>query len=424
MIMEIVDKRPHIQPIKGPFMAGMMIMLLCVAKDSYGWGKTRLGINLEQQVNAAGLKFGPFKIRAALFLPYAGYDSNVYQAPINPIEDFSITVGPGFDVYLPIKNMIVFSIFESPQYVYYRETKQLQGWNNFFNGQVHFVLNRFFITLGKGYIIARERWSTELNAQPLRKENSSQGSLYWQLSKKTSLFFRFSQATYDYEELTFGDLRLKHDLNRTESKTSITGYYQLSLRTMFFLNFEHGDFNFQYPLNPRDSRSNAIYGGFEFSPLGVFRGRINLGYKNFDALVAGIKDFRGIVGDTTISIRLLRFLTIRANYRGDVQFSAWYSNPYYLENIVGSGASLYLAKNIRLDYNFYFGKNTYPAAIGEQSAPQERQDDYTSQSVGPFIRIKDDIALGLIVTFWQRDSNIYWANGKQTLLGVKLIYDF
>jgi len=406
----------------------LIIAMVCFtaigADKAYGWGKTWLGYDLEQQIKAAGLSLGPFRIRTVLYLANAGYDSNVYRTPNNPIKDFSFTIGPEFYVNLPIKKKIVISIYESPQYIYFTKTEGERTWNNYLSGQVHFILNRFFITLGKGYSVAQEIWNTEIDIRPRRKEYSSQGSLLWQISRKTSLFIRFSQAKYDYEDLSFGEFRLKYDLNHTESRASFTGYYQVSFQTKFFLNFESAYFDFQYPSNPRDSKSSGIHGGFEFSPLGVFRGRISLGYKYFDVLLEGIRGYQGMVGDTGLSIRVVRPLTIRANYRRDVQFSAWYDNAYYLENIIGSGASLYLSRNIRLDYSYYSGRNTYPATISGQSSLQKREDNYRSQSVGLYFRIKKKIGLGVIATYWERDSSVYWMNGKQTLVGMNLTHDF
>lgn len=72
----------------------------------------------------ARLKFGPFKIRTMLYLTNAGYDSHVYRSPDNPIKDYSITARPGFYIYLPLKKKVIFSIYESPQYVYFIETKR------------------------------------------------------------------------------------------------------------------------------------------------------------------------------------------------------------------------------------------------------------------------------------------------------------
>jgi hypothetical protein len=417
----LIDRKREILVV---FMAGMIIMFFCPAKGSYGWGKTWMGYDLEQQIKAADLELGPFKIRTILYLTNAGYDSNVYRTPNNPVKDFSMTVGPGFFIYLPIKKKIVISVYESPQYVYFVETKKERTWNNFFNGQVHFVLNRFFISLGKGYSVAREIWNTEIDIRPQRKEDSSEGSLLWQISKKTSLFLKFSQAKYRYEDLSFGGSRIDYTLNRTENRANLTGYYRVSFRTMFFMNFQYGQYKFQYALNPRDSKSYGVYSGLEFSPLGVFRGRINLGYKYFDVLVVGIRDYQGMVGDTGLSIRVVRPLTIRANYKREVQFSVWYDNAYYLENILGGGTSLYLSKNIRLDYRYNLGKNNYPATILKQSSPQRREDKYRSQSAGLYFRIKKKLGLGVTVTQWDRDSSVYWANGKQTMVGINLIHDF
>jgi hypothetical protein len=139
----------------------MLFVFLCAAKEIYGWGKTWMGYDLEQKIKTAGLDLGPFKIRTVFYLTNAGYDSNVYRTPNNPIEDFSMTMGPGFFIYLPIKKEIVISIYESPQYVYFAETKSERTWNNYFNGQVHFVLNRFFITLGKGFQRILDEWETD-----------------------------------------------------------------------------------------------------------------------------------------------------------------------------------------------------------------------------------------------------------------------
>jgi hypothetical protein len=402
----------------------MLIMFLCVAKQSYGWGKTRMGYDLEQQVMAAGLDLGPFRIHTVLYLADAGYDSNVYRTPDNPIKDYSITFGPGFYVYLPIKGKVVISVYESPQYVYFMKTERERTWNNFFNGQVSFILNRFFISLGKSYSVAREIWNTEIDIRPQRKEDSWQGSLQWQLTKKSSLLSQFVRAKYSYEDLSFAGSGINQELNRTETRANITAYHRVSFRTTFFLNLEYGDFEFQYPTNPRDSKSYGLYSGFEFSPFGILRGRIKLGYKYFDVLKTGIKDYKGIIGDTSISIRIFRPLRIRANYRRDIQFSAYYSNAYYLENVLGSGASLYLFKNIRLDYNYYLGRNSYPAPISGQSSVQIRKDNYKAQSAGIYFRLKKSIALGVIGVLWDRNSTVAWANAKQTSIGANLIYDF
>jgi len=408
------------------FAITILVMCCSLAPYSYGWGKTWMGYQLEQSVKEAGLKLGPLRIRTMLYLTNAGYDSNVYRTPSNPIKDYSITAGPGFYIYLPLKKKIIFLIYESPQYVYFAETKRERTWNNYFNGQMNFVFNRFLLTFGKGYSVAREIWNTEIDIRPQRKEDSYQGSVFWQKSKKVSLFFRYRQAKYDYEDLSYEKFNIRDRLNRIENYINFTGYYRLSFRIRFFLDFEYGFFNFENPSSLRDSKSYAIFSGLEFSPLGIIRGRINLGYKYFDALNTGSKDYKGIVGDTTVSVRLVKPLSIRASYKRDVEFSIWYDNPYFLENRIGGGASLYLFKNIRLDYDYYQGRNSYPETreTRNEKSQIKRKDNYFIQSIGIYFRLKKNIGIGVTANQWVRDSNLDWEDGRRRFVGVNLTYEF
>jgi hypothetical protein len=404
----------------------LWIIIAAVAlKEASGYGYTRLGLELEQRIKEAAFRLGPLRIKTVLYLREFGYDNNVFRTPSNPVKDFTLTAGPGFQIYLPVSKKIVFSIYESPQYVYFRETKRERTWNNYFNGQAHFAFNRFFFTLGKGYSVAREIWNSEIDIRPQRKEDSYQGSAMWQPSKKTSFLFRYSQAKYDYEDLAFERTSIKRELNRVEKYVNATGYYRLSFRTMFFVDFTYGNFHFEDPLSLKNSKSYGLSGGFEFSPTGVVRGRINLGYKLLKPLAAGTQEYRGIFGDTNVSVRVLKPLNLRASYKRDISFSIWYNNAYFIENRAGLGASLYLFKSIRLDYDFSLGRNNYPqSSVLPEGATQKRRDRFQYHSVGIYFRIKKNIGAGVSVYQWTRDSNLSWENANKTFLGMNLTYDF
>ena len=394
-----------------------------------GYGKTWLGRDLEWQIKNAGFDLGPFHIKTAFTLTNAGYDSNVYYgATDEPVKDITFTAGPAFNIYLPIKKKIIFSIYESPQYVYFKETTRERTWNNYFNGQVHFVFNKFLLTFGMGISEARERWNTEIDIRPRRREDAVQASLLWQVQKKTSFSFAYSQAKYDYENIAYEGFNLQRLLNREENYFNFAGFYQLSYRTRFFLELEYGYFNFDDPETLKNSEAYGAYGGFEFSPLGKIKGRIKIGYKFFNSLSPLREDYRGIVGDSSLSIRLLKPLSVRASYKRDVHFSVWYDNTFFLENRYGAGGSLYLFRNIRLDYDYFVGRNSYPEAyFGDGSAFssfQKRQDDYRTHMVGLYFRLKKNIGLGVIASRWVRDSNLEWEDDERNFLGLNLTYDF
>jgi hypothetical protein len=403
-----------------------LIIFIGVSRDLDGQtGITGSGYELDQQLKEAKLSLGPFKIKPVLFLNNAGYDSNIYRAPDNTIKDYSATLGPGFNIYLPLSKLIILSIYESPQYVYFMETKNGRGWNNYFEGKIHFVLRRFLLTIGKGYSSASELWNLEMESRPRRKADSLEGSVFSQISKKVCLFFEFIGLNYAYKSISHEQSNIGDQLNRVENRANFSIYYQLSYRVRFFLSYGYGFFDFVDPLNSRDSKSHAVYSGFEFLPGGVFGGRINLGYKYFNAAKSGVKNYGGLVGDSGLSFRPFKLLNIRASYRSDVDFSIMYNYPYFIGNSIGGGVSFYILKDIRLDYDYIIGKYSYPESlIISQLLLPNRKDNYRTQSVGIYFRLKKNIGVGITFSRWLRDSNLDGEDAKGTFAGLNLTYNF
>jgi hypothetical protein len=92
-----------------------------------------------------------------------------------------------------------------------------------------------------------------------------------------------------------------------------------------------------------------------------------------------------------------------------------------LENILGAGASVYLNKNVRLDYDYSDGRNEYPE---EGGGAVKRLDIYQVHSMGIYIRLREDTAFGIIASRWARDSNLDWEDDNRDFFGFNLTYDF
>jgi hypothetical protein len=225
----------------------------------------------------------------------------------------------------------------------------------------------------------------------------------------------------------YGDsFDVRERLNRRESYANFSMFYQASTQRRFFLDFEYGQYEFDFATQAAigNSRSGAAYVGLEFSPLGRrVRGRIRVGYKKFDVRAVNGPDYQGIVGDSQLWVRLAKPFVIRGSYTRDVRFSLWYDNPYYLESRPGLGVSVYPVRFLRLDYDYSFGRNTYPV-VGGGGPDVKRLDEYTIQSTGIYFRIKKSVALGFIASWWARDSNLDAEDDKRTFFGLNLTYDF
>jgi len=385
------------------------------------------GRELEQKWRSAAWSFGPFRIQPAILLTNAGYDTNVLYSPTEPIKDYTLTAGPGVTVYLPIYRKLILSAYGSPQYVHYFKTKRERTWNYYFTGSAALSLKRTFLSFDVKYSDARERWNTEIDIRPRRRENGLGGSFLVQTSHRTSLAVGYRQAKYDYENINLDIFNVRERLNRKERYIDLSAYYQATSRTKLFVDFEYGLFDFDFAATAllKDSRSRAAHGGLEFSPTGRIRGKVRVGYKIFDILAAEGQDYKGMVADSQLSVRLVRPLVVRGSYSRDVNFSLWYNNAYYIGNTPGVGASLYFLRFVRLDYDYFFGRNRYPEAQDSGGgATIKRLDDFRIHSAGLYFRIWKKTAIGFIASRWARISNLDYENDKRYFYGLNLTYDF
>lgn len=369
-----------------------------------------------------------FRLQPVIYIRNAGYDSNVYHGGgENQVEDYTATAGPGMTVYFNLRRKLVCSASGSAQYVYFLETKRERTWNFYGQAEVALLLNRFFLSFGGLGSDARERWNTEIDIRPSRLEKGYYGELLWQITPRLSASLSGKRVQYDYENLFYERFNLRDRLNRTEDYFNLTLHCRLNARAMAFFDFEAGFFEFTNPASGRDSRSRAAYFGVEFSPFARIRGRLKLGYKFFDSLNEARKDFKGWVGDTSLSLRLGRRLALRAVLRRDVRFSLWYDNTFFIENFRSAGATTYLWR-LRFDYDYGQGQNRYPGSRGLEVAEtrpyERRRDDFFIHSVGVYFRLRKNMAVGLVGQRWRRDSTLPWENATRDFFGLNLTYDF
>ncbi|MBE3119803.1 MAG: outer membrane beta-barrel protein [Candidatus Atribacteria bacterium] len=402
-------------------------IVLIVAGSGVSFGETWRGVELARKWHDAAWKFGPFRIQPSLVISNAGVDSNLYYSTNEPIKDYTVTAGPAAILYVPIHRKFVLSLYGSPQYVWYSKTDRERTWNYYFSGAAQLSLKNVFFSLEGIYSDARERWNTEIDIRPRRKEEGYGGSVLVKTSRKTSVSLGYRTVKYNYESVVYGDsFDVRERLNRQESYANFSFFYQASTQRRFFLDFEYGQYEFDFAIQAAigDSRSAAAYAGLDLSRLGRrVRGRIRVGYKKFDIRNPEVPDNGGVVGDSQLSVRLAKPFVIRGSYVRDVRFSLWYDNPYYVESRPGAGVSLYLLRFLRLDYDYSVGRNRYPV-VGGGGPDVKRLDEYSIHSAAVYFRIKKTVALGFIASLWTRNSNLETEDDRRTFFGLNLTYDF
>jgi len=383
---------------------------------------------LKYAIERAGLRIGPFHIQPVLYLTDAGFDSNIYGQTGQPVQDYWLQAGPGVSVYVPIKKKIVFSMTESPRYVYFFNTARERAWNNYLNGEVSFLFSKMFVSGGFTHNNYKFRYPFEIDIWPRLKETGAFGSILYQVSKKTSFSVAARTTDYAFENLEAEFQNLKARLSRREDYLTVSGYYQVTPRVMVSASGEYGWTHFVDPAwSYGDSQSWAGYGGIDFSPGGRIRGNIKIGYKKMAALAPDRQGFEGIVGSSTLSARIFRPLTVRGQYGRDVYYSAWYDNALFVSNRYGVGVSLYLiSRKVRLDYDYIFYRQSYSWKGGAvpTSGGAESGIDQDYQIVSVYFRLRENIGIGVRGGTYVWIYNPNSGKARRVFIGLNLTYDY
>ena len=404
-----------------------------ISISAYGQDYQSFRAELDYVIENTKLRIGPFRIFPTINLSI-GYDSNVYyqHEEDNPVSDYTATFSPQIKVYLLFRNKIIFSIDGNPEYLYYYELESERRWNNNLSSEFKLLLlNRFVVSGGYTYWDRRYRTSSEFDAPANEIRENHKGSMFYETARRTSFGISASLDKISYEDIASPgeEIYLSRDLNRDERNGHFELYYRVFSESYFFISGGYTEYEFEYPQSRwRDSYSYQVFSGIRFPLFGKVRGTFSLGYKKLEPRSEEKLGFSGLVGNTSLSFRIERF-RFRFQYSRDAPFSYWANNIYYIEDRYGLGISFYLTRFLRLDYNFVYGESKYPEETliqmpDGQYEEIKREDVYRNHTAGFVIRIIKQTGIGVMINFWERESNIYWMSRNRMFLGGYITYEF
>jgi hypothetical protein len=401
--------------------------LLATPGPAFGQGNTWAGASLAQMVKGARWRLGALRVNAAFSLSNVGYDSDVlYGYTTEPVPDYTFSAGIPIQVLLPLSKKVVIELSDSPQYIFYLETKGERAWNNSFGGQVHFAYDRVYVQLGGGLSNVRYRLSPELNINVRQKQDSLGGLVLWQVSKGASLAFVYGGAKYDLGEAEFGGTNIAEALNRKEDYFDFITYIQPTTRVRFFVDGQYRTYAFtEITSRFRDVRSYGLFGGVEFIPrvgeglqnVGM-RGSVRLGYQRLDFIDSQFVNGSGFTGAVDVSVSFMKKNAAHASFSRGFQPSVFSGSSYYLSTTYGGGISRLLSRKASLSYEISFGRSLYPGS----GAPEGVLNHYTNHSFGLDVRLARQLSIGFLGTLGKRMLDNSELARNRNFFGFNLVY--
>ena len=400
-----------------------IVLLIVVSVCVYGQNYQSFRLDLLRIEENAKWRLGPLRIDPSIQFQNIGYDNNVFQMrdEDDPIGDYTATISLPFTFYLPYRNWMIAYFDVSPGYDFYFNEKQLSGFVYSYSPGVRLLLlSRFVLSGSYRDQKDRQRPTVEFDERIPVQTDSYDASLFYETISMTAVGFTGSVRNIRYEDVE-GDIRYSTQLNREERKGNFEFYYRIFTDSDLFLTAGYTEYNFESPESQwRDSYSYELISGIRFPLLGRARGTLSLGYRWLTNRENEGKKFSGLIGNTGLEFRLGRF-NFRVQMARDFQFSYSSTSLYFIGNRYGTGFSFYPAQFLRLDYDFSYSQTDYPE---EEPTGITRKDIYRTHTAGLVFRIKENVGIGLSVTYWERQSNIGDFGRNRTFIGGYLTYDF
>ena len=353
------------------------------------------------------LHAGPFYVKPSVILKELGTDSNVFNAAGEPVSDFTFTVTPQAETFVPVARRALLKLTTAADLVYFADYDSERSVDPQIIARAEGYLTRLMLFGEAAYLNTRQRPNYEVDVRSRHVEDAI--TLGTELAITSRLLLtvqgRQSEVRYDADDVL--GTALQRTLNNQRDAVQVTARHLLTSLTTLASRFDVFRDRFEYsPV--RDSRSYRVMPGVEFRPQALLNGSAYVGYRKFSPEHQEVlPDFAGLVADLGLSYTLLGATTFGATYRRDLTYSYEELQPFFIDNTVGASVRRALGARFDLmggvDRHRYDYQRTLPADATVPNAPQQVDTTWSySASVG--YRLRPETRLGFGVSYWQRDS--------------------
>jgi putative beta-barrel porin BBP2 len=372
---------------------------------------------IDQVRQEARSHVGPFYATPRIALKELGVDSNVFNAAGRPESDFTATVTPSADIWVPVARRALFQTTVGSDFVWYTNFASERSIDPHLTTRAELYLRRITLFVDGGYRNTRQRLNYEVDLRARHIDQTAEAGVAVRLTPKFSIetAAHFAELRFD-GDTSFDGIRLQRTLNQDTRGISVAARHRLTPLTTIALRYEQLEDSFEFS-PARDSKSFRVMPGIEFKPRALISGSAYVGYREFTPTTEGaLPKFSGLVAQLGLSYTLLGSTTFGVTYSRDLTYSYELLQPFFINNGVGVSVRRALGRRFdvlvsadRFEY-VYENLQIQPSAADDPEAavqvtlPTERRVDRTWNYAGSIGYRVGNGRVGFGVAYWERDS--------------------
>ncbi|MEN3339609.1 MAG: putative beta-barrel porin 2 [Acidobacteriota bacterium] len=379
----------------------------------------------------ARVHLGPLYFTPGVLLKELGVDGNVFNAAGERKSDFTFTVAPKVDAWVPVARRFLLRATSETDLVWYAHYRSERSINPQVSGRAEAYAHRLTLFAEDAYVNTRQRPNYEIDIRSRHVDNTGVAGAELRVTPKFSVEVSGHQERTRYDaDAVFDGTSLQRTLNQDTTGVRGVVRHRLTPLTTLAVRYERLRDEFPFSHN-RDSRSYRVMPGVEFKPRALIKGTAYVGYRQFTPTdLASLPKFNGLVAQLGLSYTMLGATTFGVSYRRDLTYSYEELQPFFIAN--GLGGSLRRAIGGRFDVLLSVDRYTYDyqdllaALPNVSSVPLPARTDTTwnyGSSLG--YRLGSNGRVGLGASYWKRESTtVQFRHYDNLRFGTTVTYGF
>jgi hypothetical protein len=239
----------------------------------------------------ARIRLGPLYVTPTFQLRDVGVDTNVFDSPTRPVSDFTATLAPRADAWVPFGRRALLTTATAIAFVYYNQYSEARSVDPLSLVRGDFYARHLTFFAENQYLRTSER-SFEVDAGLARRaENATAAGVSFQASPRLGWRLRRIIATCAMTTIRSLARIFGPRSNRTETGVRVTARHKVTPLTTLVVHAETQRARFEFSPN-RDANGLRIAPGFEFSPKALISGKLEVGIRRLSAWTRRCQPFK------------------------------------------------------------------------------------------------------------------------------------
>ncbi len=365
---------------------------------------------------------GPFYLTPSVTLKEFGVDTNVFNEVDEPKKDFTFTVAPHLELWVPFTRRARVRVTTGADLVYYQTYETERSVNPQVAVRGEALFNRISVFAEPTYLQTRVRPSFEIDARSERAERGVSFGMEATPLPRLAVTVTAATLDTDFADETFLGTSLREALNRRSRSLGTVARWEASPLTTLAVRADVLEDRF--PFSPvRDNDSVRIMPGVEFEPRALISGSAYVGIRKSRTLNNAMPEFNGVVASARLRYTVAGSTRLEFQANRDINYSIDLLQPYYVATGYGVSVSRHLGGRFDATVGTEQYRHRY-RQLAAATAP-ERSDAIHNYSGSIGYRLGKVGRIGFGGAYWARDSNardLYGYNGLR--LGTSITYGF